>query len=57
MCVHLKENHFDSSRLMVVSHEAKKKQQVCALQDYAATTVSNLHACQLKFLNAVVKAP
>ena len=32
---------------MVVSREAKKKQQARALQDYATTTVSNLHAQQL----------
>ena len=32
---------------MVMSHEAKKKQQVCILQDHAATTVSNLHVQQL----------
>ena len=32
------------SRLAVVSHEAKKKQQARALQDYVTTTVSNLHA-------------
>ena len=32
---------------MLVSREAKKKQQVHALQYYAATTVSNLHAGQL----------
>ena len=32
---------------MVVSREAKKKQQVCAFQDHAATTVSNLHVQQL----------
>ena len=32
---------------MVVSHEAKKKQQARALQDHAATTMSNLHARQL----------
>ena len=30
-----------------MSHEAKKKQLVCALQDQVATTVSNLHARQL----------
>ena len=36
------------SRLMVVSREAKKEQQQArALQDHAATTVSNLHAQQL----------
>ena len=33
------------SRLTVVSREAKK--QARALQDHAATTVSNLHAQQL----------
>ena len=32
-----------SSRLTVVSREAKKKQQARVLQDHAATTVSNLH--------------
>ena len=34
------------SRLMVVSREAKK-QQANALQDHAATTVSNVHVRQL----------
>ena len=32
---------------MVVSREAKMKQQVCSLQDHTATTVSNLHERQL----------
>ena len=32
---------------MVVSREAKKKEQARALQDHVATTVSNLHTWQL----------